>query len=63
MCIVERGTWVGRSDHPYKASSFLKVRGVPTILVISNGDTIVMRAEKDEDFQNIDLLTMIGQGQ
>ena len=63
MCIVERATWVGRSDHPYKASSFLKVRGVPTILVISHGDTILMRAEKDEDFQDKDLLTMIAQGQ
>mgnify|MGYP003339058665 CR=1 FL=1 len=63
MCIVERGTWVGRSDHPYKASSFLKVRGVPTILVISHGDHIVMRAETDDDFQNKELLQMIAQGQ
>jgi hypothetical protein len=63
LCIVERSTWVGRSDHPYKASSFLKVKGVPTILVIAHGDTIVMRAEKDEDFQNKELLTMIAKGE
>jgi hypothetical protein len=62
MCIVQRETWVGCSDHPYKASSLLKVRGVPTILVISHGDTIIARAEKDEDFQNKDLLNMIGHG-
>ena len=52
MCIVDRESWKGTPLHPYKASSFLKVRGVPTILVIANGDTIVMRAENDEDFQN-----------
>ena len=63
MCIVERSTWVGRSDHPYKASPFLKVKGVPTILVISHGDTIVMRAETDDDFQNKSLLEMIAKGE
>jgi hypothetical protein len=63
MCIVERATWSGRSDHPYKTNSFLKVRGVPTILVIINGDQIVMRAEKDEDFQNPELLNMIAKGE
>jgi thioredoxin-like negative regulator of GroEL len=59
MCIVKRSEWSGRADHPYKQSAFLKVRGVPTVLLIGNGDSILMRAEKDEDFDNLELLEMI----
>jgi hypothetical protein len=50
MCYVERNGWVGRSDHPYKASALLKAKGVPTVLVIDGGDNVVMRAETDADF-------------
>jgi uncharacterized OB-fold protein len=50
MCIVDRASWKGSPLHPYKASSFLKAKGVPTVLLIAGGDNIVMRAENDEDF-------------
>ena len=60
MCYVERNGWVGRSDHPYKASALLKAKGVPTVLVIDGGDNVVMRAETDADFQDRSLLEMIG---
>lgn len=58
MCIVDRHSWSGKSDHPYKQSKLLKVRGVPTVLLISNGE-VVMRAETDDDFENKDLLLSI----
>ena len=57
-CIVERSEWSGRSDHPYKQSALLKAKGVPTVLLIKDGE-VVMRAERDEDFDNEDLLLMI----
>ena len=57
-CIVQRSEWSGRADHPYKQSPLLKARGVPTVLLIREGE-VVMRAEKDEDFDNEDLLLMI----
>lgn len=55
MGIVKRAEWSGRADHPYKQSSLLKAKGVPTILLIVGGQ-VVMRAEKDEDFENVELL-------
>lgn len=55
MAIVKRSEWSGRADHPYKQSALLKAKGVPTILLIVGGE-VVMRAEKDEDFENIELL-------
>jgi hypothetical protein len=55
MGIVKRAEWRGRSDHPYKQSSLLKAKGVPTILLIANGE-VVMRAENDEDFENAEFL-------
>lgn len=55
MGIVKRSEWSGRSDHPYKQSPLLKAKGVPTILLIAGGE-VVMRAEKDEDFENVELL-------
>lgn len=55
MGIVKREEWSGRADHPYKQSALLKARGVPTILLIAGGE-VVMRAEKDEDFENVELL-------
>ena len=58
MCIVKRAEWSGRSDHPYKQSQFLRVRGVPTVLLIADGQ-ILARAERDEDFDNQDLLLQI----
>ena len=57
-CIVQRSEWRGNPDHPYKKSSFLKVRGVPTVVLIREGD-IIMRADKDEDFDNEELLLSI----
>jgi Eukaryotic protein of unknown function (DUF953) len=60
-CIVQRSTWSGRSDHPYKQSPLLKAKGVPTLLLIQGGDQVVMRAERDEDFDNHELLTMIAE--
>jgi Eukaryotic protein of unknown function (DUF953) len=57
MGIVKRAEWSGRADHPYKQSALLKAKGVPTILLLANGGTeVVMRAERDEDFDNIELL-------
>lgn len=58
MCIVKRAEWSGRSDHPYKQSQFLRVRGVPTVLLIADGQ-VLARAERDEDFDNQDLLLQI----
>jgi hypothetical protein len=55
MGIVKRAEWSGKADHPYKKSALLKARGVPTILLIAGGE-VVMRAEKDEDFENVELL-------
>ena len=59
MCLVPtRGEWVGRSDHFYKQNSLLKVKGVPTVVLINNGD-VVARASSDEEFANDELLAMI----
>jgi hypothetical protein len=58
-CEVDRASWKGTPLHPYKASPFLKVKGVPTVLGILGGLDIVMRAEADEDFQNLELLSAI----
>jgi len=58
MCIVKRAEWSGKSDHPYKQSQFLRVRGVPTVLLIGHGQ-VLARAEKDEDFDNQELLLQI----
>ena len=55
LAIVKRSEWSGRADHPYKQSALLKAKGVPTVLLFSNGE-VVMRAEKDEDFENVELL-------
>jgi hypothetical protein len=57
-CIVERAKWSGRSDHPYKQSPLLKAKGVPTVLLIREGE-VLMRAERDEDFDNAELLLSI----
>jgi len=57
-CVVERSAWSGRSDHPYKQSALLKVKGVPTVLLIRQGE-VVMRAETDDDFDNQELLLAI----
>ena len=59
FCEVDRASWKGSPLHPYKASPFLKAKGVPTVLGILGGLDIVMRAEADEDFQNIELLSAI----
>jgi len=56
---VQRAAWSGRSDHPYKQSPLLKAKGVPTLLLIQDGSQVVMRAERDEDFDNHELLEMI----
>ena len=61
-CVVDKASWKGTKRtplHPYKASPFLKCKGVPTILGILGGMDVVIRAENDEDFQNIELLKSI----
>ena len=61
-CVVDKASWKGSKRtplHPYKASPFLKCKGVPTILGILGGMDVVIRAENDEDFQNIQLLKSI----
>ena len=58
-CIVEqKESWAG-SSHPYKQSAFLKVKGVPTVLLVQGGKQILLRAETDADLQNSELLRTI----
>jgi hypothetical protein len=56
--VPTRDEWVGKADHPYKANPVLKVRGVPSVLLLREGE-VVARAETDADFENVDLLQMI----
>ena len=56
--MVERSQWRGNPDHPYRTNPLLKVTSVPTVLLIRDDEAIV-RAEKDEDFENIELLSMM----
>lgn len=58
MCIVSRAEWSGVATHPYKVNPMLKVRGVPTAVLINEGQ-VVMRAQTDEDFDNQELLLAI----
>ena len=59
LCLVPtRAEWSGKSDHPYKTHPILKVKGVPTVLLLREG-IVVARAETDADFENDDLLHMI----
>ena len=58
-CVIDREEWRGVATHPYRVHSKLKVKGVPTVLLIAEGE-VMARAEKDEDFDNVELLEMIG---
>ena len=61
LCLVPtRGEWSGRSDHFYKQHPVLKCKGVPSVLLVREGE-VVARAETDADFDNQDLLQMIAQ--
>ncbi len=56
-CIVEkRESW--KPGHFYKVHPVLKVKGVPTIVLLKDGE-VVARAENDDDFFNLELLNMI----
>eukprot|EP00347_Sterkiella_histriomuscorum_P018698 403344517 len=56
--VPTREEWKGNNEHPYKANPALKVRGVPSLLLMREGE-VVARAETDEDFNNLELLQMI----
>ena len=56
--VPTRAEWSGRADHPYKANPMLKVRGVPSLLLMRENE-VIARAETDDDFKNIELLQMI----
>ena len=62
VCKVERSEWVGNYSHPFKASELLQVTGVPTALLIKDGE-VKARAQSLKDFQNKDLLLKIAKGQ
>ena len=56
-CVVEKKeSW--KPGHFYKVHPVLKVKGVPTIVLLKDNE-VVLRAENDEDFFNVELLTAI----
>ena len=55
--VVDKTTW--GPSHPYKKHSVVKARSVPTLLLFNADGEVLMRAENDEDFDNIELLTAI----
>ena len=56
--VDERNSWVGVSDHPYKAHKTIKAGGVPSI-ALHQGSQCLARAENDDEFANVDLLEHI----
>ena len=55
--VEDRSTWVGRQDHPFKLHPTIKARGVPTMLLFSDG-TEVLRVDDQKDFENEELMAM-----
>ena len=53
--VEERNSWVGVKTHPYKVHPIIKAGGVPCVL-LAQKDQILMRAEDEKDFENLDLL-------
>ena len=64
-CTVTKEEWVGNTKHAYKADPRLRVRGVPTVLLVKRAEggtqkwEVVNRIEKDADFQNKELLQLV----
>ncbi|TNV80028.1 hypothetical protein FGO68_gene3717 [Halteria grandinella] len=57
-CVIKQAEYT--PQHPYKQSKLIKLKGIPTVVLVRNGE-VVLRAEKDEDFTNVGLLSMIAQ--
>ena len=60
--VVDKTTWVGVATHPYKAHPVVKAGGVPSVMLVCDGQ-VVMRAESGDDFGNEDLLKTIANGE
>tara|TARA_B110001450_G_C17236153_1_gene325591 strand:+ start:80 stop:478 length:399 start_codon:yes stop_codon:yes gene_type:complete len=60
--VVQANTWCGVADHPYKAHKTLKAGGVPSVMLVCDGQ-VMMRAESGDDFANDDLLKTIADGE
>ena len=56
--VDDRNTWVGVSDHPYKAHPIIKAGGVQS-LTLHMGAQVMSRIDSDTDFQNEELLKAI----
>ena len=54
--VMERDSWVGVADHPYKAHPVLKAGGVPS-LMLCQGQQVLMRADDEEHFKNEEFIT------
>lgn len=58
VLVQTKAEWSGNSEHPYKKHPIMKVRGVPSVLLVRDG-VVLTRADTDADFENADLLAMI----
>ena len=59
--IVPTGAeWMGKTDHPWRTHQLLKAGGVPCIVLIEN-NSVLVRAEGDDEFGNDDLLAMFSE--
>ena len=56
--MANRNDWVGVATHPYKVNPKIKVGGVPTVLLVSQGE-VMMRAESEDHFKNEEYLMAI----
>ena len=59
--VDDRNTWVGVADHPYKKHALIKAGGVPCLLLVQSSNVLV-RVEDEKDFGNVEMLTMIAEG-
>ena len=55
--VVERDSWVGKADHPFKTHASFKARGVPTMMMFQDGQEMI-RVDDQKDFENPDLMQM-----
>ena len=59
--IVPTGAeWMGKNDHPWRTHALLKAPGVPCMVLIEN-NTVLVRADGDDEFGNDDLLEMFNE--
>ena len=56
--VDDRDSWVGVATHPYKQHPIIAAGGVPSLLLIEDGEVRV-RAESEEDFENEDLMVLV----